>query len=162
MSTMTPEARLVERSLVLPSAPVLPPGVAIPFRWVRVVGTRCLVSGHGALDVEGAPVGPFGRVPGEVTLQQAQTSAHLAGLAVIAAVRRAVGSLDRVQAWLMINGYVNADDGYAQTTAVLNPVSALVHDIFGPQVGAHARTAIGVRALPLDLPVVLSAELLLR
>jgi hypothetical protein len=56
---------------------------------------------------------------------------------------------------------VNAEDGYPQTTAVLNPVSELILDVFGPEVGAHARTAIGVRALPLNLPVVFTAELLL-
>lgn len=50
---------------------------------------------------------------------------------------------------------------YPQTTAVLNPVSELILDVFGPDVGAHARTAIGVSALLMNLPVVFSAELLL-
>ncbi|MBW3651267.1 MAG: hypothetical protein KY458_11945 [Actinobacteria bacterium] len=59
------------------------------------------------------------------------------------------------------DGFVSADDGYLQTTAVLNPVSDLLLDVFGSDVGAHARTAIGVKALPLNLPVVLTAELVL-
>jgi enamine deaminase RidA (YjgF/YER057c/UK114 family) len=158
---MSPEDRLAERGLVLPPEPKLPPNVSIPFEWVRVVAERCVISGHGAVDSEGVPAGPFGRVPSEVSLEAAQASAHQAGLAALAALRRSIGSFDRVDAWLVINGFVNAEDGYPQTTAVLNPVSELILDVFGPEVGAHARTAIGVRALPLNLPVVFTAELLL-
>lgn len=161
LSHMSAEEHIADRGHVLPQEPQLPPGVAIPFQWVRVVGDRCLISGHGALDAQGAPTGPFGRVPSEVSLEEAQVSAKAAALASLAALRRAVGSLDRIQAWLVVNGYVNADDGYPQTTAVLNPVSELILDVFGPDVGAHARTAIGVSALPMNLPVVFSAEVLL-
>lgn len=159
---MSAEERIAELGHVLPHEMRLPPGaVSIPFQWARVVGDRCLISGHGALDADGAPAGPFGRVPTEVSLEGAQESAKAAALAVLATLRRAVGSLDRVQAWLVVNGYVNADDGYPQTTAVLNPVSELILDVFGPDVGGHARTAIGVRALPMNLPVVVSAEVLI-
>ena len=158
---MSAEARIGELEHLLPPEPQLPPGVSIPFQWVRVVGDRCMVSGHGALTAAGVPSGPFGRVPSEVSLEEAQASALAAAFASLAAVRRSIGSLDRIAAWLMINGYVNADEGYTQTTAVLNPVSELLLDVFGPDIGAHARTAIGVRALPLNLPVVFSAEVLL-
>lgn len=161
LSAMSPEERLSQRGLVLPPEPKLPPHVSIPFEWVRVVGDRCVISGHGALDSEGMPAGPFGRVPSEVSLDEAQTSAHQAALAGLVALQRTIDSLDRVRAWLVVNGFVNADDGYPQTTAVLNPVSDLLLDVFGSDVGAHARTAIGVKALPLNLPVVLTAELVL-
>ena len=116
-------------------------------------------SGHGALGIDGAPVGPFGRVPGEVSLEDAQESARLAVLAMLGAVRTVLGSLDRVRDWVSLNGFVNAEPGYAQTTAVLNPASDLLLDVFGEH-GRHARTAIGVAALPLNLPVIMSAELL--
>lgn len=161
MSHVSAETRIAKRGHVLPPEPKLPPGVSIPFQWVRVLGDRCLISGHGALSADGVPAGPFGRVPSEVSLEDAQRSAHAAALAALAALRRAIGSLDRVSAWLMVNGFVTADDGFAQTTAVLNPVSELILDIFGPDIGAHARTAIGVRALPMNLPVIFSAEVLL-
>jgi hypothetical protein len=52
-----------------------------------------------------------------------------------------------------------AEPGYPRTTAVLNSFAEVVLDVFGPAVGQHARTAIGVAALPLDLPVVVAAEL---
>ena len=158
---MGADARVEALGLVLPPAPVLPPNVSIPFEWVRVVGDRVLISGHGALDEGGMPAGPFGRVPDEVVLEDAQASARLAGLALLGAIRHVLGSLDAITAWVSVSGFVRAEPGYAQTTAVLNPVSELLLDVFGPAIGAHARTAIGVAALPLNLPVVVAAEAVL-
>ena len=152
------EARLAELGLELPDDPKLPPAITIPFEWVRVRGSRVFVSGHGPLAPDGTPAGPFGKVPGDVPLEAAQESARLTALAVIAALHRSVGDLDRIAAWTIVNGFVNADPGYAQTTLVLNPFSDLILDVFGPDVGAHARTAIGVSAVPLNLPLVVSAE----
>jgi enamine deaminase RidA (YjgF/YER057c/UK114 family) len=155
---MDVERRLDELGLTLPAAASLPPGVEIPFAWVRVRGNRAFVSGHGALAADGSPAGPFGKVPSEVTLQEAQDSARLAILAVLASLKTVLGDLDHISAWLMVNGYVNAEPGYPQTTAVMNPFSELVIDLYGTDAGSHARTAIGVTTLPLNLPVVVSAE----
>jgi enamine deaminase RidA (YjgF/YER057c/UK114 family) len=154
------EQRVSDLGLQLPSERVLPAGVRIPFDWVRVVGERCVLSGHGALGSDGSPCGPFGRVPSEVALEAAQQSARLAVLAMLGALRVTLGSLDRVRDWVFLSGFVNAEPGYAQTTAVLNPASDLLLEVFGEH-GRHARTAIGVAALPLNLPVIVSAELLI-
>lgn len=116
------------------------------------------MSGHGPLALDGTPAGPFGRVPSEVSLQAAQESARLTALAVIAGLQNAIGDLDRIAGWASVSGFVNAEPGYPQTTLVLNPFSDHIVDVFGPDVGAHARTAIGVAALPLNLPVVVAAE----
>ena len=126
---------------------------------MRTYGDRALVSGHGRLTEDGSPLGPFGRVPDDVSPEEAQASARATALAIFAAVKRAIGSLDAVRAWLTVDGYVNASAGYAQTTAVLNTLSELILDVFGAERGAHARTAIGVDALPLNLPVVVRAQL---
>ena len=155
---MRVERRLEDLGLVLPKEAQLPPGVEIPFRWVRVQGNRAYVSGHGALAADGAPAGPFGKVPSEVSLPQAQESARLATLAILASLKRALGDLDRVTAWLVVNGFVNADPGYPSTTLVMNPFSELIISAFGTTVGDHARTAIGVSTVPLNLPVVIAAE----
>lgn len=155
---MPADDRLRELGLTLPDAMKLPPGVSIPFQWVRTRGDRAYISGHGALSADGSPAGPFGKVPSEVPLEAAQDSARLATLAIFASVKRELGSLDRVTAWLTVQGYVNADAKFAQTTAVVNPFSELVARVYGPDIGAHARTAIGVEALPLNLPVVIAAE----
>jgi len=153
------EQRISELGLQLPPEPLLPPGVRIPFDWVRVVGDRCLLSGHGALGLDGAPMGPFGRVPGEVSLEAAQESARMTVLAILSSLRLTLGSLDRVHDWVTLNGFVNADPGYPQTTAVLNPASDLLLEVFGEH-GRHSRTAIGVAALPQNLPVIMSAEVI--
>jgi enamine deaminase RidA (YjgF/YER057c/UK114 family) len=132
--------------------------VEIPFAWVRVHRERAFVSGHGALDANGSPAGPYGKVPSQVSLNDAQRSARLATLAILASLKSALGDLHRVGAWLMINGYINADPGYRETTAVMNPCSELILDLYGDDVGRHARTAIGVATVPLNLPVVIAAE----
>lgn len=152
------ERRLEQLGLQLPGEAKLPPGITTPFPWVRVRGNRAFVSGHGALAADGSPLGPFGKVPSQVTLEDAQASARSAVLAMLASLKRAVGQLDDITAWLMVYGNINADPGYAQTTLVANPASELLVDLYGPDAGAHARTAIGMAALPLDLPVILAAE----
>jgi enamine deaminase RidA (YjgF/YER057c/UK114 family) len=103
LGPMDIERRLDELGLTLPPPAALPPGVEIPFAWVRVRGNRAFVSGHGALAEDGSPAGPFGKLPSEVTLQEAQHSARLATLAVLASLKTVLGDLDRVGAWLMVN-----------------------------------------------------------
>src|SRR5512133_1248749 len=107
------ENRLDELRLTLPSSAQLPPGVTIPFEWVRARGKRALVPGHGPLAPDGTPTGPFGKVPSGVPLEAAQESARLTALAVIAGLRSAIGDLDRIAGWAMVNGFVNADPGFA-------------------------------------------------
>jgi len=153
------EQRLHELGLHLPGTPRMPPSVAATFSWARVVGERVLVSGHGPQEVDGSPAGPFGRVPDVVTLEQAQESARQAALSVISSIQHAIGDLDRVAAWVTVSGFVQAEPGYAKTTAVVNAFSEVVIDVFGDAVGQHARTAIGAAALPLNLPVVIAAEI---
>ncbi len=137
---MNVEQRVAELGLEFPPEPLLPNGVRVPFEWVRVVGERCVISDHCALGADGAPAGPFGRVPSEVPLEAAQQSARAAVFAMLGSLRRTVGSLDRISDW------------------VLNAASDLLLEVFGEN-GRHARTAIGVAALPLNVPVVTSAEL---
>lgn len=156
---MSIEQRLADLGLQLPATPSMPAGVVTAFSWVRTVGDRVLVSGHGAQNLDGSPTGPFGRVPDEVTPEQAMASARAAALAVLSSLKSAIGQLDRITAWVTITGFVQAQPGYPRTTAVINAFSEVVLDVFGDVVGQHARTAIGVAALPLNLPVVVAAEL---
>ena len=153
------ERRLDELGLTLPAPAALPTGVEIPFAvgprpWQPGVCLRPRRPRHGRV----SRGWPFGKVPSEVTLEEAQHSARLAALAVLASLRNSLGDLDRGSAWLMVNGYVNAEPGYQQTTAVIHPFSELIIDLYGADVGGHACTAIGVATVPLNLPVVISAE----
>jgi YjgF/chorismate_mutase-like putative endoribonuclease len=159
---MTVAERIQELGFELPVPAKLPPGHEVNFRWVHVVGARVLVSGTGPPTVTGEPLGPFGRVPDQVSLEQAQASARAAALTVVANVQRAVGDLDRIAQWVTVAGFVNAEPGYPHTPAVMNAFSEVVLSIFGPEVGAHARTAAGTVTAPLNLPLVVAAELTLR
>jgi hypothetical protein len=96
---MSIDDRLLELGLVLPAVPKMPAGVATTFSWVRILGDRVLISGHGPQDPDGSPAGPFGRVPDQVPAEQAMESARRAALSVLASVRGAVGDLDRIAAW---------------------------------------------------------------
>jgi hypothetical protein len=95
-----------------------------------------------------------------VSVGEAQESAVSAMLAILGAVQRSIGDLDRIVGWATVNGFIQAEPGYPSTTAVLNPVSDLLMSVFG-EAGLHSRTAIGVAALPLNLPVVVAAECLI-
>ena len=159
---MTIEDRLTSLGLYLPEPAKVPPDVGLDFAWARVHADRVYVSGHGPQAADGSVVGPFGRVGAEVTPEQAVEAARLATLAVLGSVKRAIGDLDRVAAWLRVDGFVLVAPGFDRTTNVVNGCSGLIAELFGAEVGRHARTAMGVAATPLSCPVVIAAELALR
>jgi enamine deaminase RidA (YjgF/YER057c/UK114 family) len=132
--------------------------VRLPFKPVRMHGNRALVSGNGPLAPDGTVTGPFGKVGADVTLEQANHAARLTALAVLASLKRELGDLDRITAWLRVFGMVNAAAGFTQTPAVINGFSDLIIELYGPEIGGHARSAIGVAELPFGMPVEIEAE----
>lgn len=150
--------RLQTLGLTLPPAPVPPPGVALPFRFVRVVGRRAFVSGHGPQNADGSFAKPLGKVGREVTPQQGYTAARLVALAMLGSLQRALGDLDRIAAWARVLGMVNSAPGFDQQPSVINGFSDLVLEVFGPEVGAHSRSAVGLAELPFGFPVEIEAE----
>ncbi len=124
---------------------------------MRLCGNRAYLSGHGALAADGRPVGPFGKVPSEVSLEQAQDAGRGAAVSMLGSLRRALGDLDLVTAWLMVYGMVNADAGYPETTNVANGFSDLILDLYG-DAGQHARMAVGMATLPLNYCFLAGAE----
>ncbi|MDF2651388.1 MAG: RidA family protein, partial [Paenibacillus sp.] len=146
------EHRIREMGLYLPEPAKVPADVVLDFAWVRVFGDRVYVSGHGPQAADGSVIGPFGRVGAEVTPEEAVEAARLATLAVLGSVKRAIGDLDRIAAWLRVDGFVLAAPDFNRTTNVVNGCSALLHHIFGREVAQHARTAMGVAATPLSCP----------
>jgi hypothetical protein len=99
-----------------------------------------------------------GKVGAEVSLEEARQASRLATLSMLASLRREIGDLDRVGAWLMVSGMVNVEPGFTNTTGVIDGCSELLLALFGPEIGNHARTAVGVAELPLNSAVVLSAQ----
>lgn len=156
------EARLREMGLALPPPLVLPAGVTLPFPWVRVRGDRAFVSGHGPQNPDGTLAGPFGRVGREVTVEQARLSARRVGLAILGSLQRALGDLDRVSCWLRILGMVSCAPGFHQQPAVINGFTELIVELWGPERGAHARSAVGMAALPMGIPVEIEGEVEIR
>jgi YjgF/chorismate_mutase-like, putative endoribonuclease len=77
---------------------------------------------------------------------------------MLSSLKRALGDLDRVTAWLMVYGMVNAEPGYPQTTNAINGFSDLILELYGPEVGEHARVTVGMATLPLNSAVVVAAE----
>ena len=152
------EAKLQALGLVLPEAPKTPPGFTFSFAWTRRRGNRIYLSGHAAQAPDGSYAGPFGKVPTEVSLEAAQQAARSTALSMLASLKRELGDLDRVSAWLMVYGMVNADPGYPQTTNVINGFSDLIVELYGREVGEHARMAVGMATLPLNNAVVIAAE----
>jgi len=152
------ESRLEARGLVLP-APLKPPaGVVLPFAMVRIVGSRAIVSGHGPQNADGSLAEPLGKVGRELTLEQGHAAARLVALSVIASLRRSLGDLDRIVAWTRVFGMVNSAAGFNRQPAVINGFSDLVLELFGRDIGAHARSAVGLYELPFGIPVEVEAE----
>jgi enamine deaminase RidA (YjgF/YER057c/UK114 family) len=152
------EQRLTELGLALPAPLQLPPGVVLPFAWVRVVGRRAIVSGHGPTNADGSLARPLGKVGRDVSLEQAQTAARLAGLAILGSLKRELGDLDRIAAWLRVFGMVNSAPGFNKQPLVINGFTDLIIEVFGRDKGSHARSAVGMAELPFDIPVEIEAE----
>lgn len=152
------EERVAQLGLKLPAPLQLPPGVTLPFPWVRVVGTRVLISGHGPTHADGRLAGPLGKVGREVTLEQAHVAARLTGLAILGSLKRELGDLDRIVAWTRVFGMVNSAPGFTRLPAVINGFTNLIIEVFGAEKGAHARSAVGLAELPFNIPVEVEGE----
>jgi enamine deaminase RidA (YjgF/YER057c/UK114 family) len=159
LCAMRIEERIKELGLVLPEPTQAPSGVRLPFAPVRVWGNRAFVAGHGPLNPDGTLAGPFGKVPTEVSPEHAYASARLVGLAMLGSLKRALGDLDRISAWVRVFGMVNATPEFTTHPIVINGCSDLLLELFGPGVGQHARSAVGLASLPFNIPVEIEAEL---
>jgi len=159
---MEVEAKLEELGLVLPEPTKTPPGLVLPFSWVRVRGDRAYVSGHVPLEPDGSFAEPFGKVGAEVSEEEGYEAARLAALAILASLGRELGDLDRVVAWLKVFGMVNSAPGFGRQPNVINGCSELILQLYGPAAGGHARSAVGMAELPLGVPVEIEAEVAIR
>jgi enamine deaminase RidA (YjgF/YER057c/UK114 family) len=146
--------RLAGLGLELPAPPAAPPGVVLPFKWVRVSGDHAYVSGHGPLD--GGDVLVRGKVGTDVSPEQGHHAARLTALSMLASLQQEVGDLDRVSGWVKALGLVNCAPGFSKTPAVINGFSDLIVEIWGAA-GQHSRSAIGAAELPFDVPVEVEA-----
>ena len=152
------EAKLRELGLTLPAPIIIPPGARLPFAFVRVRGNRAFVSGHAPQDADGAVSRPLGKVGRDLTVEQGYAAARKVALSILASLQRELGDLDRVSAWLRVFGMVNSSSGFSAQPSVINGFSDLILELYGPERGAHSRSAVGMAELPFEIPVEIEAE----
>ena len=147
------EERLSELGIELPPAPA-PVASYVP---VRIVGALAFVAGQ--IPLEDGTVSPAGAVEADVTVEQAREGARRCALQALAALREALGTLDRVLGIVQLTVYVASSPGFTQQPAVANGASDVLVEILG-EAGRHARAAVGVAELPLaaSVEVAVTAE----
>ena len=148
------EAKIQEMGLVLPE----PLPANLPFPWVRVRGNRAYVSGHAPQNADGSLADPLGKVGDDVSVEQGYEQARRVGLSILGSLKRELGDLNRVSAWLRIFGMVNCAPGFNRQPEVINGFTDLILEIWGPDRGAHSRSAVGMAELPFNIPVEIEAE----
>ena len=151
------ESKLSEMGFSLPPPIKLPPGIVLPFSFVRVHAGIAYISGHGPQQEDGSVAGPFGKLGDDVTIEQGYAAARAVALSMLGSLKRELGDLDRVSAWLRLYGMVNCAPDFSQQPAVINGCSDLILALYGAERGAHARSAVGMAALPFNMCVEIEA-----
>lgn len=139
---MSAEERISKLGIELPPAPK-PVGLYKP---VVVVGNLAYLSGHGPLRSDGTLI--KGRLGDDMDLEGGQAAARQTALAMLATLKFALGSLDRVTRVIKLLGLVLSVDAFDQQPQVINGCSQLFADVFGPDQGIGARSALGTNSLP--------------
>ena len=145
---MEVENKLKAMGLELPAAGTPSPGRAGAVK----VGNLLFVGGH-------TPGANFrGKLGADITIEQGYEAARQTGLAILSSLKREFGTLNNITAWLRAFGMVNVAPGFVQTPPVINGFSDLIIDVFGPEIGNHSRSAVGMAELPFGAPVEIEAE----
>jgi enamine deaminase RidA (YjgF/YER057c/UK114 family) len=143
---VTPEERLKSLGIELPELPK-PLGSYIPF-----VRSGDLVFLSGILPLKAGRLIRTGKVGDAVTLDEANGLARTVAVNALAALRSAIGNLDKVTRCVKVSGYIASAVNFYDQPKVLNGASDLLFEVFGER-GRHARVAVGVNVLPLDSPI---------
>ncbi len=148
---MNAESRLSELNLQLPPAPK---PVAL-YKPLVVAGNLAYVSGHGPLKRDKTLI--TGRVGDDLDLAAGKAAARQVGLAILATLRSELGSLDRVKRVIKVLGMVNCTPNFSDHPKVINGCSELFSEVFGPENGIGARSAVGMGSLPGNIAVEIEA-----
>lgn len=144
---MTPETRLAQLQVTLPPAPK---PVAV-YKPLVIFGNAIYVSGHGPVRADRSLItGVVGR---DLSLDEGKAAARQVGLAILATLRDQLGSLDRVKRVIKTLGMVNSAPDFLEHPKVINGCSELFAEIWGPDLGVGARSAVGMGPLPGNIPV---------
>lgn len=145
----TPESRLQELNITLPT----PPKPVAKYKPTVQAGNLLYVSGHGPAKLDGQPAPLLGKLGAKLNVEQGKESARLVGINILATVRSALGSLDRIKRLIKTLGMVNSAPDFLDQPQVINGFSELMAQVFGEDAGVGSRSAVGMGALPGDIPV---------
>ena len=148
------DARLQALGITLPGAPA-PVANYVP---TRIAGELLFVSGQISRTLDATLMA--GKLGGGLTTQQGALAARHCGLALLAQAKAALGELDRIVACVKLLGFVNCTPEFAEHPAVVNGCSDLLVEVLG-EAGRHARSAVGVNALPMNAAVEVEAIFLI-
>jgi enamine deaminase RidA (YjgF/YER057c/UK114 family) len=129
-----------------------PPKPVAKYKPTVLVGNMLYVSGHGPAKLGEQPM-MLGKLGAKLNVEQGKESARLVGINILATVRAALGSLDRVKRLVKTLGMVNATSEFLDQPQVINGFSELMAQVFGEDAGVGARSAVGMGSLPGDIPV---------
>ena len=145
------EKRLAELGHTLP---ILPVSVGIYKRCV-VVGNLLFLSGHISVNNDGTPI--TGKLGNDCSDEEGVLAAKQCGLAMLAAIKETIGSLDKIKRVIKILGMINATPDYINHPFILNGCSQLFLEVFGEENGVGARSAVGMGSLPGNVAVEIEA-----
>jgi len=148
---MIADRRIEELGLELPP----PPTAMGVYKPLQIVGSLAYTAGHGPLKADGSMI--TGRVGSEIDQQGGYDAARQTGLAILATLRAELGSLDRVRRLVKLLGMVNCTPEFTEHPAVINGCSELFREVFGPETGVAARSAVGMGSLPGGIPIEIEA-----
>lgn len=126
-----------------------------------VVGDLVLLSGHGR-DLTGPGVKAVGKVGRDLTVEQGYAAARAVALSMLASLKQELGDLDRLDRVARLFGMVNAAPGFDRMPDVIDGASDFFFELFGPEKGQHARSAVGMFELPHGIPVEINGEFVLK
>ena len=153
------EVRLKKLGLVLPEPLVLPS----PNRTSGVqVNNMLYLSGHGAALLEDDTVMRRGKLGADVSQEEGYRTARALALKMLATIKHHVGDLDRVERVIKILGMINAVPEFEKHNKVLDGASDLFYEVFGPDIGCHGRSSVGVGGLVANQPVEIEGIFLIR
>ncbi len=148
---MSAEERFAALNIELPPAPK---AIGL-YKPLVVVGNLAYTSGHGPLRPDKTLI--TGCVGTDLTVEEGYNAARQTGLATLATLRAELGSLDRVVRLVKTFGLVRAPADFTDHPAVINGFSELMRDVFGPEAGIAARSAVGAISLPAGMAVEVEA-----
>ena len=151
MNSLTPDQRFDALKLTLPPAPK-PLGVYKPF---LIVDKFVYVSGHGTVKEDGTLI--IGRIGKDFTPEEGKLAAQQVGLAILATLKKNLGSLNKIKRVIKVLGMVNCVPEFERHPFIINGCSELFAKVWGEDNGVGVRSAVGMGSLPDNIPVEIEA-----